>query len=53
MNKNEQYELALALIDFTGGDLSTETAANYFRLHASHLSKEDRNKVLLTALSLV
>lgn len=53
MTKNEQYEYALALIDHTGSDLTTETAANYFRLHASHLSKEERNAILLTALSLV
>lgn len=53
MTKNEQYEYAVALIDFAGSDLTTETAANYFRLHANHLGKEDRNAILLTALSLV
>jgi hypothetical protein len=53
MDKNQQYEHALTLIEFCERDLTTENVALYFRLHGSDLIKEQRNAILLTALSLL
>ena len=53
MDKNKQYEIALALLDFCESDLSTEFVSQFFQLHEPDLTMEQRNAVMLTALSLL
>ena len=54
MTKNEQYEEAVALLDFCGNDLTTEMVAKYFQLHTKGFkTSEQRNAILLTAISLL
>jgi len=53
MTRNQQYEFALALLDFCENDLSTENVNKYFSLHAPGFTSTERNSIMLTALSLL
>ena len=52
---HNQVNVALDLIDFCGGDLSTAASEKFWQLKesAEQFTNEDRAKIFLTALSLL